>query len=152
LATRVEHDRDVLVALLEGRFVHRQVSRQGLLAPLEPTGDGSTPNRIDGTPTQTQATTYRFDRCFQQPIDDQRFHHRRELGARLAPRDADLFDTVLLAPYPRHLGYENRLQLAGVQVTPTAHHAVVAGARCPALGARQRAGEVGKVDFHFAGA
>src|SRR5690606_14288531 len=77
---------------------------------------------------------------------------RRELGARLAPRDADLFDTVLLAPYPRHLGYENRLQLAGVQVTPTAHHAVVAGARCPALGARQRAGEVGKVDFHFAGA
>jgi predicted nucleic acid-binding protein len=83
------------------------------------------------------------------PVDRQPLEQGREPAVGLGPRDPDLTHPVVGARRPRHIGFEDRLKLTGVEMPPPPRLAVVARAGPAAVRAGQpRAVPPAQLDEH----
>src|SRR5690606_28336287 len=89
----------------------------------------------DGGPTRLQ-----------HPIDRQAFEQRRDSTARFRPWNLDLPHAMFGTLTTRNVRRKYRLELARVQMTPTASKGIVAGATSAALGTNERLAPVAKVN------
>lgn len=89
------------------------------LPPLQSTLDGPLHNAVDLVPTQLQQSRYSLLARRFQPFDRQRLEQRRKAARRLRPRQLDRLHAMVPAFRARRLGMEDRLILAGVQVSPS---------------------------------
>jgi hypothetical protein len=136
-AVQRRHDRHVLMALLERGFVDADPSRDFEFASCQTTLHGALEDCVDFVPAHVEHLGHGFDRRDAQPVDHQRFEQRGEARVRLGPRHGDLLDPVGRTLDSRNVGFEDRAQLARVEVPPATSTRVVARCRLPTGRAKQ---------------
>ena len=134
----VGYHRDVVVPLVEGRFVHTQVGIPFVcLSPVQSPANSPLHDPVNGIPAQSQLSAHGTGRSLLQPVDDQRFEQGRVTAARLGPGHRDESDAVLGAGDAGNLRTQNAPVLTGVQMTPLSRMFIVAGRRLATMGACQ---------------
>ena len=133
--------RHIVVPFLERLFIDADPLRQlpSFLeaATLDPSPDCPFLNAVDRAPAEPEQLSHGADTGFFKPTNHQQLKHGGEFCPAVGPRDLDPFDVVLEAFDARNLRADDGLELAGIQVPPSANRGVVDGARCPTGGARQ---------------
>lgn len=112
-------------AALERLLIDPQHGGESLRPSCQTAIDRSLHDAVGLRPTQTQLPSGRGPAGLLHPVDRQSFEQRRETAAGLRPRHLHLLDPMLGARAARHVGCEDGLELAGVQMPPTARLRVV---------------------------
>ena len=133
---QVAHHRDEL-ALLKRLLVDAQKDRLLGRPPRQAPIHRPLHDAVGLAPRQSQTPGRGGASGFLHPVDGQAFQEDREMAARLGPGNPHLFDAMFGARTTRHVGFQQRLELAGVQVPPASRLRVIARTDTPALRALQ---------------
>jgi len=147
----VGYHRDVVVPLVEGRFVHTQVGMPVMcLSPVQSPSYSPLHDPVDGVPAQSQLSAHGAGRGLLQPVNDQGLEQGCVTAARLGPGHRDETDTMLGAVDAGNLRAQNGPVLTVIQMAPLPRAFVVAGRRLATMGASQPgAGLQVHMDHHF---
>lgn len=119
-SVRARHDRHVVVSAPKALLVHAQARhRRGLLARL-PASDGALLDPVGLGPTDAQELARRRNRTLQHHINRQSLEVGRKAAVLLRPRHLHGDRSMLFTLHARHLGNQDRLELAAIQMPPTA--------------------------------
>src|SRR5204863_8298455 len=118
---------------LEGSLVDADLLDRFELAQLQAAAYCALHHAVDLVPAQTHPSCHRARVGFLQPVDDQRLHQRGETTVGISPGHLDLEHSMLAALDARHIGPDERLEHARIQVAPRAPAGVVSRTRSTAL-------------------
>ena len=134
------------MALRDGLLVDAQMGDALLAASGQAALHRSSLDAPGLIPRDPQQAAGAGQRAFPQQVDRQSLEERGELRAWFRPRNADLPDTVDRTLDSGHVRLDPGRELHGVQMSPPARLAVVAGPGGAALGAHK--GPCAGVDLH----